>query len=72
MIYRVHFNTTDGSKGYGFYSSKIKAKKAIADFAKEWKEEYGEGEIIEKIPNPRGIKQWIKLINRIASHNDNG
>lgn len=72
MIYRVKFENDDGNKGYYFATSLRDAYKEIHQFEIDWEDNFPEAEIIERIPTPKKVKDWIKLINRIASHNDNG
>jgi hypothetical protein len=73
MIYRVHFYTeTEGSRGYGFYSSMDKVNRAMKEFKDREKDYYPKPEIIEKIKTPFTLKEILALLNRVASHNDNG
>lgn len=70
MIYQTSVYNEDGHKGYEYFTNKTKAVSSNAQWDRE--NTGGLNSNIYEYPNPNTLKELIKLLNRIASHNDNG
>lgn len=71
MIYRVHFyDDIEGSKGYRYHTNKMLAVKERNEYLKNSKESASAS--IDEVSTPKTKQEVVGLLNRWASHPDNG